>query len=46
MYIIKLYDKTTKKSFEKSFKSFYIYNNFKKKLKYSKKLVILSTEEF
>lgn len=46
MYIIKLYNRETKKSFEKSFESFYIYDKFKKKLKYSKKLVILSTEEF
>jgi hypothetical protein len=46
MFTIKLLDKTTKKIFTKNFDNFYKYNNFKTKLKYSKKLIVISTEEF
>ncbi len=46
MYIIKLLDIRTKNSFEKVFTSFYLYNKFLQKLRYSKKLMILSTSKF
>lgn len=45
MFKIKILDKTTNKTFTKSFTSYYIYNKFVSKLKYSKKLVVLSTEK-
>lgn len=43
MFTIKLLDKKTNKSFEKKFDNFYLFNKFLAKVKYSKKLVILST---
>lgn len=46
MFTIKLLDKKTNKSFEKKFDSFYLFNKFLLKVKYSKKLVILSTTKF
>lgn len=46
MYIIKLLDIRTKNNFEKVFTSFYLYNKFLQKLRYSKKLMILSTSKF
>ena len=46
MFTIKLLDKKTNKSFEKKFDSFYLFNKFLAKVKYSKKLVILSTTKF
>lgn len=42
MYEIKLLDKTTNKKFVKTFESFYLYNKFLTKCKYSHKLQILS----
>ena len=43
MFTIKLLDKKTNKSFETKFDSFYLINKFLAKVRYSKKLVILST---
>lgn len=42
MFIIKLLNTQSKKKFEKNFYSQFLLENFVKKLKYSKKLVILS----
>ncbi len=46
MFVIKLLDKKTNKSFEKIFDSLYLFNKFLIKVKYSKKLQILSTSKF
>lgn len=46
MFVIKLLNLKTNKSFKKNFDSFYLFNNFLIKVKYSKKLKILSTSKF
>ena len=42
MYFINLYDKTTGKSWQEEFESYYFFRKRIMKLKYSKKLVVLS----
>ena len=42
MYFINIYDKTTKKSWEEKFDSYYFFRKRATKLKYSKNLVITS----
>lgn len=42
MFQIKILNTETKKTFIKEFTSYFLYEKFIKKLKYSKKLVILS----
>lgn len=42
MYIIKLYDKISKKTFEKVFYSEFMYKEFKRRIKYSIRLTIIS----
>lgn len=41
MFEVKLLDKTTNKVFTKIFNSYYLYNKFVNKCKYSKKLQLL-----
>lgn len=41
MWKLLLLDKTTKKTFYKNFENYYLLEQFKRKLKYSKKLVII-----
>lgn len=42
MFEVKLLDKTTNKTFIKTFESYYLYNKFINKCKYSKKLQLIS----
>ena len=42
MFEVKLLDKSTNKTFIKTFKSYYLYNKFINKCKYSKKLQLIS----
>ena len=42
MYFINIYDKTTNKSWEERFTSYYFFRKRVTKLKYSKKLVVTS----
>ena len=42
MYFINIYDKSTNKSWEEKFESYYFFRKRVTKLKYSKKLVITS----
>ena len=42
MYFINIYDKSTNKSWEEKFKSYYFFRKRVTKLKYSKKLVVTS----
>lgn len=45
MFIIKLLNKETNKTFEKKYKSFYLYNKDLCKYRHSKKLQVISTEK-
>lgn len=42
MYFINIYDKTTDKSWKEEFESYYFFRKRVTKLKYSKKLMVLS----
>ena len=42
MYFINIYDKSTNKSWEEKFESYYFFRKRVTKLKYSKKLVVTS----
>lgn len=42
MYFINIYDKSTSKSWQEDFDSYYLFSKRVTKLKYSKKLVITS----
>lgn len=42
MFEVKLLDKATNKTFTKIFESYYLYNKFVNKCKYSKKLQLIS----
>lgn len=42
MYFINIFDKSTNKSWQEEFESYYLFNKRVTKLKYSKKLVITS----
>lgn len=42
MYFINIYDKTTDKSWKEEFESYYFFRKRVTKLKYSKKLIVLS----
>jgi hypothetical protein len=46
MFQIKILNTETKKTFTKEFTSYFLYEKFMKKLKYSKKLVLISTSKF
>ena len=45
MFIIKILDMTTNKTFEKTYNDYYEYKKFINKLKYSKKLKIISIQD-